>query len=150
MIERRRCVSVWFERNPQTGYYTKSKEQPTRCDFKTVPYELKVEPTQQYDIKLNAREIIRGKDKFKNGGYRFFTGLAPVVGCPQWYVGDHVEYVNGKKFSSTIIFHFSTCNSRLRVFYFSRFDKVTIIQRVRFAREMIPQLTPLLYGTNSN
>ena len=135
-------VAVSYERNPETGYFTKTAEQPDLVPFNRAPYELKVESTQQPDIRTNARLIIRGKEKSKSGKNKFLTGMVEVVNGANWFVGDH--YQNGKK--SLVIFCFSQHNRKLHLFYFPGFDKRSIPERVEFAKRITPHLMNQLIG----
>ena len=82
---------VSYANNPATGYYIKTIEQPAITPVMRLPYELKIEPTQLHQIKCNAAQIIRGKEKFKKGGFKFFTGMQPTD-FKQWYAGNDYEY----------------------------------------------------------
>lgn len=130
---------IAYANNPQTGYYTKTPEQHDKTPVMRLPYELKVEPTQLHHIKCNATHLIRGKEKFKNGKFKFFTGLQPTV-FEQWFSGDDYEFIQGQKVQSLCLFHFKTNNSRLSVFYFSRFYIDNPAARDRFINAAIPVL----------
>lgn len=97
--------------NPETGYFEKQAQRET---FKKLPFELKVEPTQDERIKANgASDIIRGR--VKDGKYTFFTGLIPT-GFAGLYIGDH--YKQGKK--SLVLFKFYGHNdAKLAVYFFN-------------------------------
>lgn len=112
--------TVFFRNQPQTGYYTKTARQPENMPVMRIPYELKVEPTQLHQIKCNALQIIRGREKFKKGSYKFFTGLQET-NFKQWFAGNDYEFIKGEKKLSLCLFHFTEDNSRLTVFYFGRF-----------------------------
>ena len=108
--------TVTYLLNPQTGYYEK---QPLKIAFNKLPFELKVEETQEEKIrKQGANEILRGR--VKNGRYQFFTGLIPLVDEVA-YIGNDYEFEKGKKFNSLIIAKFSEQNSKLVVYYFNRY-----------------------------
>jgi hypothetical protein len=132
-------IPIWYENNPQSGYYTKTICQPTKRVFLTMPYELRVERTQVSNIRLNAEYLIRSKEKKKNGSYCLLTGLIRLPDT-NFFVGNNARYNNSSKITELIIFCFSKDNSRLRTFYFPNFDKVTIKDRVDFAIEIIPHL----------
>jgi len=107
---------VIYNLNTSTGYYEK---QPERIPFNKMPFELKVEETQERKIKQNgANEIIRGR--IKNNKYLFFTGLIPTK-FENLYKGDHYEFIKGQKRNSLVLFHFSIDNRLLTVFFFNYF-----------------------------
>ncbi len=117
--------------NIETGYYQK---QPSKLPFLKLPFELRVEPTQELKIKAQgAQNIIRGR--IKNGKYQFFTGLVPI--CAFHFQGDYVEFIKGAKIKSLILFRFSEDYSKLTVFCFSRFYKENPIERNNFLKQFI-------------
>jgi hypothetical protein len=129
---------------PETGYYTKSEKQPEKTPLMRLPYELRLTPTQAEKIKCNAKELIVSRDRRKTGSYNFFTGIQETD-FRNWFLGNDFERINEKKIISIILFHFSDDNSRLTVYYFSRYDKGKTDLRLRFANEIIPNLfTPVL------
>ena len=130
---------VNYSNNAETGYYTKTAEQPSKTPVMRLPYQLKVENTQQQEIKCNAKQLIRGKDTFKNGSFKFFTGLQ-ATNFKQWFAGNDYEKLLNEKVLSLCLFHFSADNSRLTVYYFGRFyiDKREV--RERFILDIIPVL----------
>ncbi len=130
---------VFYGNDPQTGYYTKREQQPDKTPVMRLPYQLKVEPTQLHQIKCNASQIIRGKETFKNGAFKFFTGMKDTV-FEQWYIGNDYENLQGQKVLSLCLFHFTMNNGRLTVFYFSRFYIDKSEARERFINDVIPLL----------
>ena len=131
--------TVFYANNPQTGYYHKTEQQTEKTPVMRLPYQLKVEPTQLHQIKCNASQIIRGKETFKNGAFKFFTGMKETV-FEQWFVGNDYENLQGEKVLSLCLFHFTMNNGRLTVFYFSRFYIDKLEARDRFINDMIPAL----------
>lgn len=131
--------AVYYRINPQTGYFTKTEIQPAKIPVMRLPFELKITPTQAEKIKCNAKELIVSRDKSKTGNYKFITGLQETY-FHNWFLGNDYEFINGSKVISIILFHFSEDNSRLTVYYFSRFDKENTEQRLRFAHFAIPHL----------
>lgn len=108
--------TINYSLNIQTGYYEK---QPQRIPFNKLPFELKVEVTQDQRIKRNgAKEVIRGR--IKNKKYLFFTGLIPTK-YNNLYRGDHYEFIKGQKKNSLVLFHFSTDNRLLTVYFFNHY-----------------------------
>ena len=138
---------VFYQNNPQTGYYTKTKQQPEKTPVMRLPYELKVEPTQLHQIKCNALQIIRGKETFKSGVFKFFTGLQNT-NFNQWQSGNDYEILKGQKKLSLCFFHFSDDNSQLTVFYFGRFYIDNPEARERFINDVIPVLDEILQLLN--
>ncbi len=130
---------VFYANDPQTGYYTKTANQPEKTPVMRLPYELKVEPTQLHQIKCNALEIIRGKEKFNKGSFKFFTGLQET-NFKQWYAGNDYERLQDEKILTLCLFHFSEDNSRVAVFYFGRFYIDKKDAREQFINDMIPYL----------
>lgn len=141
---------VNYVNDPQTGYYTKTAEQPEKTPVMRLPYQLKVEPTILHQIKCNALQIIRGKETFKNNGaFKFFTGLQDA-NLFQWFAGNDYEKLKGQKKLSLCLFKFSVDNSRLTVFYFGRFYIDNPEARERFIRSVIPALKERLLLLNTN
>jgi len=131
-------------------YYTKIPEQPSKTAVMRLPYQLKVEYTQQQEIKCNAQQLIRGKETFKNGSFKFFTGLQ-LTNFKQWFAGNDYEKLLNEKVLSLCLFHFSADNSRLTVYYFGRFYIDKREARERFILDIIPALqTKINYNSHSN
>lgn len=130
---------VFYANDAQTGYYTKTPQQPDKTPVMRLPYQLKVEPTQLHQIKCNATQIIRGKETFKNGVSKFFTGLQHT-NYKEWFAGNDYENLKGQKQLSLCLFNFSTDNSRLTVVYFGRFYIDNPAVRERFINDVIPVL----------
>ena len=131
--------TVFYRNNPQTGYYTKTEQQPEITPVMRLPYQLKVENTQLHQIKCNATQIIRGKEIYKSGSFKFFTGMQET-NFKQWFAGNDYEFSRGQKILSLSLFHFSMDNSRLTVFYFGRF----YIDRREAREKFINDITPVL------
>jgi len=132
--------AAFYANDPQTGYYTKTEQQPEKTPVMRLPYQLKVEPTILHQIKCNALQIIRGKETFKkSGGFKFFTGLQDAKYF-QWFTGNDYEKLKGEKILSLCLFNFSVDNSRLTVFYFGRFYIDNPEARERFVNDVIPVL----------
>ena len=141
--------AVCYTNNLQTGYYTKTAEQPEKTPVMRLPYQLKIEPTQLHQIKCNARQVIRGKETFKkSGAFKFFTGLQPV-NFPNWSTGNDYENLKGQKKLSLCLFKFSANNSRLTVYYFGRFYIDNPEARQRFINDVIPALEKSLQAINT-
>ena len=131
--------AVFYALSQSTGYYTKTENQPDKTPVMRLPYELKVEPTQVSEIKCNALQLIRGKEKYTKGSFKFFTGLQDTK-FKQWFCGNHCEFNKGQKVLSLCLFNFSDDNSQLTVYYFSRFYKEGREVRERFVNDIIPAL----------
>jgi hypothetical protein len=130
---------VFYGNNPQTGYFTKREQQPEKTPVMRLPYELRVEPAQVHQIKVNAKDIIRSRETFKNGQFKFLTGLQDT-NFKQWFSGNDYEILKGEKVKTLCLFHFSNDNSRLTVFYFSRFYIDNPDARWRLINDAIPAL----------
>lgn len=131
--------TVYYSNDLRTGYYTKTGTMPPKTPVMRLPYELKVEPTQLHQINCNAAEIIRGREKFKKGSFKFFTGLQET-NFKQWFSGNDYEYSRGQKILSLCLFHFVNDYNRLTVFYFGRFYIDKREARERFTNDVIPRL----------
>ena len=140
---------VFYANDPQTGYYTKTIEQPEKTSVMRLPYRLKVEPTQLCQIKCNALQIIRGKETFKSGGFKFFTGLQPT-NFLHWYTGYEYENLQSENLLSLCFFKFSKDNNRLTVFYCVRLYEKKQEVRERFTNDVIPVLNHRLLLQNTN
>ena len=118
--------------NPESGRYEK---QPTKIAFQKLPFELKVEPTQDPRIKAQGAEmVITGR--FKNNKREFFSGLRPTA-KPGWFYGNDYEFVKGQKINSLVIFSFSDDDAQLTVYYFNRFYKQSASDRETFVNLFI-------------
>jgi hypothetical protein len=105
----------FYIQNAESGYYEK---QPTQVPFQKLPFELKMELSQEPYLKnLGAESLLRSRTA--NGKKKFHTGLIPLPenDC---FEGDFVEFVKGKKTKSLIIFWFVT-PAEIRVFFFNRY-----------------------------
>lgn len=140
--------AVQYANNPETGNYTKTPEQPEKTPVLRLPYEVKIEPTQLHQIKCNAAQIIRGKETYKNGAFKFFTGLQPTK-FKQWFAGNDYENLKGQKVLSLCLFHFSMDNSRLTIYYFGRFYIDNRVARERLIVDIIPILNNCLTPINT-
>ena len=142
--------AVFYANDPQTGYYNKTPQQPHKTAVMRLPYQLIVEPTQRQQIKCNAAQLIRGKEKFKKSeSFKFLTGLQDA-NCCQWFTGNDYENLKGKKKLSLCLFKFSVDNSRLAVFYFGRFYIDNWQAREQFVNIIIPILNQRLLHLNTN
>ncbi|HMU13449.1 MAG TPA: hypothetical protein PKE53_05560 [Flavobacteriales bacterium] len=109
---------------------------PTIIPFTKLPEYLKVTETRDRDRqRVGAGMMIEGP--IRNKVRTLHTGLIPT-GVERWYVGDHPDVYNGRTCRNTVLFHFSTDNRRLTVFYFTGLEKYSIAERVKFARSFIP------------
>jgi hypothetical protein len=132
--------AVNYRLNPETGYYyTNSEFQPDKTPVMRLPDELKVTPTQGEKIKCYAGELIVSRQRSTIGNYKFITGLKET-GFQNWYLRNDYEFINGAKVINLILFHFREENSQLTVYYFSRYDKGSTEQRLRFVSGANPQL----------
>ena len=136
---------VNYANDPMTGYYTKTIQQIDKTPVMRLPYQLKVERTQLHQIKCNATLIIRGNEKYKNGNFKFFTGLQNSH-FKQWFAGNDYENLQGKKVLSLCLFKFSLDNSRLTVIYISRFYIDNSQVREEFINDVIPVILKGAYN----
>jgi len=121
-----------FEYNPQTRYYQMAKGE---IGFLKVPNELKLEETQKKEL-IRSDFIIRSR--IKDGKYQFFTGLLKT-NFENWYFGDFFETRNGIKRNSFILFHFTTDQTKIELFFFNHF-KLYPKKRGLFIRDFITKL----------
>lgn len=118
--------------NPKTGRYEK---EPSKFNFMKLPYELKVEVTQDQRIKAQgAQNIITGR--FVNKKREFFSGLRGTA-FKHWYHGNDYEFVRGEKVNSLVLFQFSEQDEFLTVYYFNRYYKQSIEQRLELVNSFI-------------
>jgi hypothetical protein len=126
--------TVFYQNHPQSGYYTKTEKQPEKTPAMGLPYELKVEPIQLDQIECNPIQIIRGRDIFKSGVFKFFIGLQ-ATNFKHWKTGNHCKKEKGL---SRYLFHFSNDNTLLTVFYLDRFHFDNQEARDRLINDIIP------------
>ena len=123
---------IRYRMNPKTGRYEK---EPSKINFMKLPYELKVEVTQDQRIKAQgAQNIITGR--FVNKKREFFSGLRGT-GFKHWYHGNDYEFVRGEKVNSLVLFRFSEQDEFLTVYYFNRYYKQSIEQRLELVNSFI-------------
>lgn len=132
-----KCVK--YRISQATGYYIKTDQQPDPYPFMRLPYELKRTTTQAENIKVNARELMISREKYRSGKYKFITGLQESD-FNGWHVGNDYEMIHGQKVLSIVLFHFSEDRVNLTVYYFSRYDVETSDRRRQFAHLAIPEL----------
>jgi hypothetical protein len=124
--------SVKYLLNPHSGRYEK---QPARIPFQKLPFELKIEPTQDQRIKSQGADtIITGR--FLNKKREFFSGMRRT-GFKLWFHGNDYEFVKGEKVNSLVIFQFSIDDSELTVYYFNRYYKHSVTDRESFVNTFI-------------
>lgn len=133
-----------YEYNPQTNYFQKSIVQLDLTTLKRMPYELHFEPTQQQHIKTNANYLLTSK-KIKEK-YVFYTGVQPVGGVPNWYVGNLLEKLKPEKITSCLFVHHEKEIGKLTIYYFRYFDKLNTQMRHEFAKEFISNLHKIRIG----
>lgn len=118
--------AIKYQNNPQTGRFEKL---PSLIAFKKMPFDLKVETTQEQKIiNQGARTIISGR--IKEGKREFFTGLIPLSHTE--FVGNHYESIKGVKKLSLIIFEFTPDNSKLSVYFFNHYYIENRDERLKF------------------
>ena len=108
---------ISYTLNNETGKYQKD---PERIAFNKLPFELKVEQTQDPRIRANgANEIITGR--IKGGKRTFFTGIVPVFNSAVWYLGNDYQITAKGKTNSLVLFQFSPDNAQCRIYYFNHY-----------------------------
>ena len=130
---------VFYQYDPQTGHYIKTEKNALETPVMRLPYELKEEPAILHQIKCNAVKIIRGKERFKTGSFKFFTGLQNTD-FKDWFAGNDYEILKTGKVLTLCLFHFTNEKAGLTVYYFSRFYKESRAERERFITGIIPTL----------
>lgn len=122
---------IEYLNNPMSGRFQK---QPSLIAFNKLPFELKVEPTQEDRIRQQgAKNIITGK--IKDGKREFFTGLIPLT--QYCFMGDNCEYIKGQKKNSLLIFIFSEDSLRLTVYYFNHYFIHNRTERIKLCNNFI-------------
>lgn len=122
---------VDYRLNRESGRYEK---QPEKITFLKLPFELKVENSQkEFLIKQGATTLVTGR--FKNKKREFFTGLIPI--STGFYIGNDVEFIQGVKINSLIVFQFSNNNQDLTVYYFNRYYIDNRELRIKFVMDFI-------------
>jgi hypothetical protein len=117
---------IEYQNNPQTGRFEK---QPSLIAFNKMPFDLKIEPTQEQKIiNQGARTIISGR--IKEGKREFFTGLIPINKTE--FIGNYYESIKGVKKLSLIIFEFTPDNSKLSVYFFNHYYIDNRDERLKF------------------
>jgi hypothetical protein len=123
--------TIEFKNNPLTGRFEK---QPSKFSFQKLPFDLKIEPTQEERIKKQgANVIITGRYKEKQR--TFFTGLVPKDA--NTFEGDHMEFYKGLKKKSLIIFVFAPDHSTMTVYFFNHYYKENRNERLKFCQQFI-------------
>jgi len=119
-----------FKLNEETKYFDRVV---SPMGFEKVPSELRVEETRKPE-QIHSKTILHGR--MKQGKYSFFTGLIPT-NQPQWFYGDHPEYINGQKKKSMILFQFAPGNLSFTMFFFNHWYKEFPKDRNRFIDQFI-------------
>jgi len=123
--------TIEYKNNPLTGRFEK---QPNIIAFNKLPFDLKVEPTQEAKIiQQGANTIITGR--INKGQREFFTGLIPLNSYS--YFGNHCEFIKGVKKLSLLIFVFSSDSSKLTIYYFNQFYKDNRAERINFCQTFL-------------
>jgi hypothetical protein len=126
--------TIEYKNNLLTGRFEK---QPSMYSFNKLPFDLKIEPTQEERIKKQGAEsIITGR--FEKGQRTFFTGLVPIE--KNIFEGNHFEIYKGQKKLSLIIFKLSDDYSNLIVYFFNHYYKENRIQRTQFCQSFLNYL----------
>ena len=107
---------IKYRFNPESGRYQKM---PSKIAFQKLPFDLKIEITQDRKISSQGAEYVL-TGRFVKNKREFFTGLR-VTNSELYYYGNDYEFVQGKKIKSLIITKSSKCEEFLTIYYFNRF-----------------------------
>lgn len=119
---------IEFNLDHDAGWYVRT---PELVPFPKVPHRLKVERTQVERFRDQGAEVVvTGPMRAKRR--TFYTGLRslPVEG---WFIGNDVEFVNGKKVLSLVLFRFNDRKDHLTVYYFARYYRADREDRTQLA-----------------
>lgn len=112
---------IRFINNVQTGYFTKSTEQPELTATQTIPFELMREKTVKGTI--NA-EYSLFKHLYKDNHSKvMFTGLQPSRGFNNWYIGNNYRQKNGVKILELLLIFIDLKTTVCTFFTFLNFIK---------------------------
>jgi hypothetical protein len=96
-------------------------------------------PKQDYLLKQGVKYVCESWNK----GYKtLHTGLIPI-GIDGCYYGNFVEFINGIKKTSLMIFLLSPEHKRIQVFYFNHYSKRSIFMNLQFTRAFLNELNIL-------
>lgn len=136
---------VRYTLDTAAGWYVK---EPQRIAFNRLPERLKVEETQDPNIRANgAREVIHGPQV--RGKWPFFTGLVPF-GVPGWYEGNAYTYRSGQGTRSLVLFRFTQRDAVLTLFHFTGWYLQGREQRLQFANDFARHVEAHGIPENSN
>lgn len=125
--------TITYKLNSDNGYFEKV---PQLINFKKLPNDLKIEPSQKAFLKQQGAElVIRGRMKY--GKYLFFSGLRPVDESNEKFIGNDCEFVRGLKVLSLIVFSLNQNKNELTAYYFNRFYKDKRDERLTFVLEFL-------------
>jgi hypothetical protein len=128
--------TIIYQLNNETSRYEK---QPELIPFTKLPFELKVENTQDSRIINNgAIEIITGR--FKDKKRLFFTGLIATPNNTNWYYGNDYQFIRGAKQNSLVLFFFSNNHQKLQVYYFNNYYKDNRTERINLVNLLIKSI----------
>lgn len=120
-----------FAENPQRNYiYDLVTSSSTFTKFSYFRLET---PIQPYLIRQGAKYVC---DSWENGKKILHTGLIPT-GIPGYYFGDFAETINDQKKTSLMIFHIIPETTTIKICFFNRFNKRSIITKLQFVRAFI-------------
>ena len=129
---------VVYAINMQTGYFTKTNQQPELTTVQIMPYELKREKTVKSTI--NAEYSLFKHSYKENNSKEMFTGLQPCNLYNNWFLGNNYKFIKGEKVNEIILIFIAPKNDNLHLFYFADFYKCTDTLRQKFATEVVPIL----------
>lgn len=111
-----KCKEVHYKLNPLSGYFEK---QPQLVQFLKLPFDLKIEETQDETIKRNGANLIL-TGRIKKGSRTFFTGMIPTR-FQGFYFGNDYENTTRGKSNSLVVIGLSDDFGEMTVYYFNGF-----------------------------
>jgi hypothetical protein len=129
---------VIYRLNPETKYFIQTEIEAQETPINRLPLEMRLAPAGAANVKINAAKVLLSKEHNK-GKYQFITGLQPTV-FENWYLGNDYEYYRGVKVLSIVLFHFTSNETEIEVYYFHRYDKKNTFYRLHFVNAIIPEI----------
>ena len=83
--------------------------------------------------------MIRGKEKFKSGNFKFFTGVQETS-SENWFSGNDYEMYRGQKKQSLILFHLLPTTGHILLYYFGHY----YIENRELRNQFIVRTFPIL------
>ena len=128
---------VLYQLQPGGVYYVQTAIEAQETSLERLPKEMRLAPTGAAQIKPNADKMLL--DRPEKSKHKFRTGIQQT-NYTGWYLGNDYEYYRGEKVISIILFHFTSHDTAIEVYYFYRYDKANSFYRMQFAHNAIPYL----------